>query len=105
MGSDSARRLGYDRLSLADLLFVSNDMYLHRPSPRMQRLAAPLLAELMRDRGAATVGLHLRVGDSALPNAVKKNNIRYPPECVRAAPAPSHAQDVVVPRQRWHHFE
>ena len=35
------------------------------------------------------VGLHLRLGDSALSNAKKKNNVRYPPECVLAAPLPA----------------
>ena len=69
-------------MSLHTLLFVTNHLYLGRPSPRLQALAAPLLSALNPVEGAAKVGLHVRIGDSALPNAVKKNNIRYPPECV-----------------------
>ena len=149
-------RYGLDRMSLGDLLFVSSDMYLARPSARIRAMAAPLLAALGREQvatadaarqlvpaksaafiwcrlgfvlglrlpqmphiscidsatvtlwvpnallekpaqnpeltlkllhqGAVAVGLHLRLGDSALSNARKKNNVRYPLEC--AVPAP-----------------
>ena len=39
-------------------------------------------------QGAVAVGLHLRLGDSALSNASKKKNVRYPPECVLPNPDP-----------------
>ncbi len=72
-------------MSLYTLLFVTNFLYLRRPSPRMKALTAPLLAALRPRAGAAAVGLHVRIGDSILPNAErtgKSKHTRYPPECV-----------------------
>ena len=43
-------RYGLDRMSLGDLLFVSSDMYLARPSARIRAMAAPLLAALGRNQ-------------------------------------------------------
>ena len=74
-------------MSLHTLLFITNFLYLGRPSPRLRTLATPLLAALNPVEGAARVGLHMRIGDSALPNAEKQNNIRFPPEC-GLCPAP-----------------
>ena len=39
-----------DTMTVGDLLFISNDMYLQRPSPRVSALAAPLLAALRREQ-------------------------------------------------------
>jgi len=43
-------RYGLDRMSLGDLLFVSSDMYLRRPSARIRAMAAPLLAAMGREQ-------------------------------------------------------
>ena len=67
-------------MSLHTLLFVSNFLYLGRPSARLKALTAPLLAAVRPEEGAAAVGLHVRIGDSELPNAVR-NSSRYPFEC------------------------
>ena len=76
-------------MSLHTLLFVTNFLYLGRPSPRLKTLMAPLLAALRPGEGAAAVGLHVRIGDAALPNAVKKHT-RYPPECVHCPSSMLH---------------
>ena len=68
-------------MSLHTLLFVTNFLYLGRPSPRLQALAKPLLASLRPADGAAAVGLHLRIGDTALANTGSWNESRFPPEC------------------------
>ena len=76
-----ACRYHLDRMSLRTLLFVSNFLYLSRPSSRLRALAAPLLAAVRPGRGDAAVGLHVRVGDSALQNGRVRDDQRYPPEC------------------------
>lgn len=74
-------RYHLDRMSLHTLLYVTNFLYLGRPSPRLQALAKPLLAALRSEDGAAAVGLHARMGDTALPNVVDWEESRFPPEC------------------------
>ncbi len=44
-------------------------------------MAKPLLAALRPEDGAAAVGLHVRMGDTALPNARTWDERRFPPEC------------------------
>ncbi len=68
-------------MSLHTLLYVTNFLYLGRPSPRLRALAKPLLAALRPEDGAAAVGLHVRMGDTALPNARTWDERRFPPEC------------------------
>ena len=68
-------------MSLYTAHFVVNFLYLGRPSPRVEAMAAPLLTRLKPERGAAAVGLHLRIGDSQLANSKMKDVTRYPPEC------------------------
>ena len=77
------RRYQLDQMSLHTLLFVTNFLYMSRPSPRVRALAAPLLAALRPGKGATAVGLHVRMGDASLANGAAKNNDRrYPPKCV-----------------------
>ena len=67
-------------MSLHTLLYVSNFLYLGRPSARLRALAKPLLATLYPEDGAAAIGLHVRIGDSVLSKALN-HELRYPPEC------------------------
>ena len=53
-----------------------------RTYDHVQRLPTILKTVSLGVQGAVAVGLHLRIGDSALSNAKKKNNVRYPPEYV-----------------------
>ncbi len=43
-------RYGLERTSLGDMLFISSDMYMQRPSPRLRAMAAPLLAAMGREQ-------------------------------------------------------
>lgn len=49
---------------------------------RAQRLAQPLLDEMAPVPGTLKVGVHIRIGDSGLSNALKKQDERYPLGCV-----------------------
>jgi hypothetical protein len=51
------------------------------PLLRMQRMAKPLLAEMTPEPETLKIGVHIRVGDSGLSNALKRNDERYPPGC------------------------
>ena len=56
-----------------------------------QRLAKPLLDEMAAVPGTLKVGVHIRIGDSGLSNALKRHDARYPLGC-----APSHGSPAAV---------
>ncbi len=92
-------RYHLDRMSLHTLLHVSNFLYLGRPSSRLRALAKPLLAAIHPEDGAAAVGLHIRIGDTVLPNAVIDDS-RYPPECGPYA-LPHELHSCWILRTKW----
>ena len=63
-------------------------VYMARPSQRLDKLATPVLARLSVDVGAARVGVHIRLGDVNLPASaggpkasINLEDRRYPPGC------------------------
>jgi len=67
-------------------------------SERFTKKAGPKLSSFFTHdfQGAVAVGLHLRLGDSALSNARKKKDGRYPPECVLPAPCWKHFAPILL---------
>ena len=53
----------YSTLSMLSAIQV----YMGRPSPRLDGLATPVLAELSANASATRVGVHIRLGDVNLP--------------------------------------
>ena len=67
-------RYGLKDSPVRDLLYICNRLWLSRPAPRLDALAAPRLAE-MGDR--ARVGVHVRYGDASLQPFGNSSDRRY----------------------------
>ena len=52
-----------------------------RPNPGRQALAEPYLAVMDSVPATLRIGIHIRMGDSAVANAKKKGDKRYGPGC------------------------
>ncbi len=50
------------------------------PTERLQHMAEPFVKRFQHVKGTLGVGVHLRMGDSGLPNAKKRNDKRIPLE-------------------------
>ena len=69
-----SRRYGLQHSPVRDLLYICNRLYLSRPAPRMQTLAAPWLTRL---GNGARVGVHVRYGDATLQVYGPSDDRRY----------------------------
>ena len=59
---------------------ASGRLWLGTPTERLQHMAEPFTKRFQHVRGTLGVGVHLRMGDSGLPNAKKRNDRRIPLE-------------------------
>jgi hypothetical protein len=72
-------RMGVQHNTLADFLYIADNAFVNRPSPRLERMARPYLEAMDAVPATLRIGIHMRMGDSALANTFKQSEKRYKP--------------------------